>query len=155
MDAQNKKMLSVGLPAKRSMDSCYCGSIGMWPISDTHLRWTPKQAPVYINGMVMRCCVCCQDKLQSLEIISLASVDRCEVWMRMQTAGRRENFSCFIMPAMMFYINTQVKAVELERSLSVHQYKGCTSDSCTCHFWPLSVVWSVKDVWLSKNAVYL
>lgn len=46
------------------------------------------------------------------------------------------------MPAVMFYINTQVKAVELEPSLLVHQCEGCTSDSCFCHF--LASVSSLK-----------
>jgi len=63
--------------------------------------------------------------------------------MSTQTAGRGEDSACFIMAAMMFYINTQVKAVELEHRLFVHQCKRCTSDCCICHFWPLSAVWRV------------
>lgn len=140
-------MLRVGLPAQRNMVSCYCGHTGMWLTIDIHLQWTPEQAPVYINGMLTRCCVFCQDKLQSWETsISWWNVDWSEVWMRTKRAGRGENFSYFIMPEMM--LNKCWR--ELEHSLLVHQCKGCTSDSSIYHFWPSSVVWWVKDVWLIK-----
>lgn len=45
--------------------------------------------------------------------------------------------------------NTQVKAVEPEHSLFVHQCKGCTADSYSCHFWLLSAVRRMKGVCLN------